>query len=342
MIAYKYRSGRGVKDSTGKEVFERDIRLLSQDTIFIPTAVQLNDPAETLFDNSLLKRQIGLFKLFVSKDTMDRVEDGFRALCNKVRSSGIYSLSKVVDNELMWAYYASGHSGYAIIFDTDVLSQSYENRKWGGMYEIDVVYSSKLPRFDISLVERSDMKKTLVCFVGTKSTAWKHEAEHRLIFEEGNKCFKIDYRSIKGFVFGCRMNRDDIDYVMKLFAGRDLEYYQIKLKEDSYKLVLNKLSDNYPTTEKYCPNNVIYNVDALLEYDKCVGGVGYRYRVFVEDALKEVIRDPFVTSISHIIVSDDKRYPHIKVWTKIHQDGSFKKMRLYEFDVIDGLLVKTT
>ena len=109
MIAYKYRSGRGVKDSTGKEVFERDIRLLSQDTIFIPTAAQLNDPAETLFDNSLLKRQIGLFKLFVSKDTMDRVEDGFRALCNKVRSSGIYSLSKVVDNELMWAYYASGH-----------------------------------------------------------------------------------------------------------------------------------------------------------------------------------------------------------------------------------------
>ena len=341
MIAYKYRSGRGVKDSAGKEVFERDILLLSQDTIFIPTAEQLNDPAETLFDDSLLKRQMGLFKLLVSKDVVGRVEDSIQALCNKVRSSGIYSLSKVVDNELMWAYYANGHSGYAIIFDTDILSQSYENGKWGGMYEIDMIYSPKLPRFDISFVENSDMEKILACFVGTKSTAWKHEAEHRLIFEEGNKCLKIDYRSIKGFVFGCRMNRDDIDYVMKLFSGRDLDYYQINLKEDSYKLMLNKLSDKYPTIEKYCPNKVTYNVDDLLEFDEFVGGVGYNYRVFVEDALKEVIRDPFVTSISHIVVSDDKKSPHIMVWTKIHQEGTFKKMRLYEFDVINGLLVKT-
>lgn len=341
MITYKYRSGRGTKDSEGKDVFERDMELLQQDTIYIPTVEQLNDPAEALVDDSVFKAQLKLLSPLVSDEVLNRLQENINGFFDKIRSCGIYSLSKEIRNELMWAYYASGHTGYAIIYNTDVLINSFEQGRRGGMYEIDVKYSAKIPRFDISKIDKQ-MEEILSCVVGTKSKAWAHEAEHRLIFDNGGRQLKIDYRAIKGFVFGCRMNRDDIDYVMKLFAGRDLEYYQIKLKEDSYKLVLNKLSDNYPTTEKYCPNNVIYNVDALLEYDKCVGGVGYRYRVFVEDALKEVIRDPFVTSISHIIVSDDKRYPHIKVWTKIHQDGSFKKMRLYEFDVIDGLLVKTT
>lgn len=341
MITYKYRSGRGTKDSEGKDVFERDMELLQQDTIYIPTVEQLNDPAEALVDDSVFKAQLKLLSPLVSDEVLNRLQENINGFFDKIRSCGIYSLSKEIRNELMWAYYASGHTGYAIIYNTDVLINSFEQGRRGGMYEIDVKYSAKIPRFDISKIDKQ-MEEILSCVVGTKSKAWAHEAEHRLIFDNGGRQLKIDYRAIKGFVFGCRMNRDDIDYVMKLFAGRDLEYYQIKLKEDSYKLVLNKLSDNYPTTEKYCPNNVIYNVDALLEYDKCVGGVGYRYRVFVEDALKEVIRDPFVTSISHIIVSDDKRDPHIKVWTKIHQDGSFKKMRLYEFDVIDGLLVKTT
>lgn len=340
MIAYKYRSGRGVKDADGNDVFERDIQLLLQDTIYVPTVDQLNDPAEALFDDGIFKIQMGFFKPFVSQQVMERVEEGIRTLYDKVRSSGIYSLSKVVDNELMWAYYASGHSGYAIIIDTDVLSQSYENGKWGGMYEIDMTYSSKLPYFDMSIVDKKDIKATLSCFVGAKSNAWKHESEHRLVFEEGGKCLKIDYRAIKGFVFGCRMNQSDIDYVMKLFSGRDLEYYQIILKENSYKFSLNKLSDRYPSTIKYCPNNVAYNVDELLEDDKCIGGVGYQYRSFVEDVLREVSREPFVTRISHIVVSDNNEYPHILVWTRIKHDGTFKKMRSFEYDVVDGALVR--
>ena len=50
MIAYKYRSGRGPKDGSGKDIFERDMELLSQDKIYIPTIEQLNDPSEALVD----------------------------------------------------------------------------------------------------------------------------------------------------------------------------------------------------------------------------------------------------------------------------------------------------
>lgn len=224
MIAYKYRSGRGTKDDDGKNIFERDIKLLSQDTIYIPTVEQLNDPAEALFDDSLFNLQMKLFKPFASSGSMERVKDALHDLYNKVRSSGIYSLSMEPANELVWAYYASGHSGYAIISDTEVLSRSFREVKYDNMYEIDVVYSTKLPQFDVTKISRHKIEDTLMCFVGNKSKVWRHEAEHRLVFDRGGRKLKIDYRAIKGFVFGSRMPGDDIDFIMKTFTGRDLDY----------------------------------------------------------------------------------------------------------------------
>lgn len=339
MIAYKYRSGRGSKDSNGKDIFERDIELLSQDKIYVPTIEQLNDPSEAFVDNRVYKMQLDLFERFVSKEAVGSFEEGVQGLFDSIRNSGIYSLSKEYANELMWAYYANGHNGYAIIFDTEVLAKSFENGKYSGMHELEVKYSSRLPRFNISILEM-DINKVLSCLVGNKSNAWKHEAEHRLVFDEGGKCLKIDYRAIKGFVFGCRMNPDDMDYVMKTFSGRDLTYYQIRLKDDSYDLFLERLTDRYPDAEKYCPYKVEYDVEALLEYDRNTEGVGYKYRPYVEQALMEVSREPFITFITQIIVTDDKKHPNILVWTKIKQDGSIRKRRQFEFDVIDGSLVR--
>lgn len=340
MIVYKYRSGRGVKDNNGNDVFERDIHLLSQDTIYVPTVEQLNDPSEALVDYSVFNLQCRFLTRLISKETIDRLGIATQDLCKTMRMSGIYSLSKENANELMWAYYANGHNGYAIIFDTDVLAKSFEYGKYGGMYEFDVKYSSKLPRFDISVFDKNDNKGVLLCFIGHKSIAWKHEAEHRLLFDKGGKCLKIDYRAIKGFVFGCRMNSDDIDYVMKMFSGRDLDYYQIKMKKDSYELKLDRISDKYPSTDKYCPNQVDYDLEELLEYDKHIDGVGYKYRAYVDEALKEVSREPFVVSISHIVTEEGEGKPRVTVWTKIKQDGLLQKKRSFEFEIIDGLLVR--
>lgn len=340
MIAYKYRSGRGLKDREGNDLFERDIRLLSQDKIFIPTIEQLNDPSEALVDFRLFNTQPDLFKIFVPPKMSESFDQGIGHLYDIIRTCGIYSLSKENANELMWSYYANGHTGYAVIFDTDVLVKSFEQGRWGGMHELDVRYSSKPPRFELSKIEKLDIEEVLLCLVGNKSNVWRHEAEHRLVFDQGGRSLMIDYRAIKGFVFGYRMNLDDIDYVMKIFAGRNLTYYQIKLKDNSYTLLLDKLKDGYPNAEKYCPNKVDYKVDELLENDIQNEGVGYRYRSFVEKALMEVSREPFVTFISHIVVTDDKKYPNILVWTKIKQDGSVKKMRSFEFDIINETLVR--
>jgi hypothetical protein len=239
----------------------------------------------------------------------------------------------------MWAYYASGHCGYAIIFDTEILSRSFREVKYDNMYEIDVVYSINLPQFDITKISRQKIEDTLQCFVGNKSQAWKHETEHRLVFDKGGRKLKIDYRAVKGFVFGSRMPEDDIDFIMKTFSGRDLDYSKIELKDNSYELSLKKLKDRYPTAEKYSPNKVEYDIEELLKNDKLIEGVGYKYRSFVEAALQEVSREPFVIGIDHIVVTDDQRYPNIIIWTKINQEDTYRPYRKFEYDVVEERLV---
>lgn len=338
MVAYKFRSGRGTKDNNGIDLFERDIQLLAQDSIYIPTVEQLNDPSEAVVDDRLFNNVLRLLSPLSSSEAVNRVKACYKDLLERIQASGVYSLSKEITNELMWAYYASGHSGYAIIYDTDALARSYENAKWGGMYEFDVRYSSAIPRFDITKID--NQIATLTCLVGTKSKAWEHEAEHRLVFDKGGEILKIDYRAIKGFVFGCRMNPADVDYIMKLFAGRDLDYYCMKLKGDSYELSLKKMKDRYPDSEKYCPNKVEYDLEQLLEYDKNSTGVGYKYKSYVDHALKEVCREPFVIGINYIFVTDDNKCPHILVWTDINQPGVIRLKKSFEYDIVDGELVK--
>jgi hypothetical protein len=336
MIAYKFRSGRGTMDNNGVDLFERDIQLLAQDSIYIPTVKQLNDPSEAFVDDRALKMMLDVLTPLSSGDAPEHVKDSFQDLLEKIQESGVYSLSREVKNELMWAYYASGHYGYAIIFDTEVLAQSYDRGKWGGMYEFDVRYKKSVPIFDISKIDNKI--ETLTCLVGTKSKAWRHEAEHRLVFDKGGKSLKIDYRAIKGFVFGCRMDSKDVDYVMKIFAGRELNYYQMDLKCNTYEFNMKRLSDRYPDANKYCPNKVEYNLEHLLESDKYSMGVGYKYRPYVENALEEVCREPFVIGISHIVVTEDKGYPHIMVWTNISQPGVFRVRRAFEYDIVKGEL----
>ena len=250
MIAYKYRSGRGIKDKNGIELFERDIQLLAQDSIYIPTVAQLNDPSEAMVDDHdfIDERSLELLESQTSVEMANRVREIHQGIFERIHSSGIYSLSREFDNELLWAYYASGHCGYAVIFDTDVLAESYGS-KWGGMYEFCVRYSYTVPQLDITKMD--DQLETMICLLGTKSMAWEHEEEYRLVFDKGGEIHHIDRRAIKGFVFGLRMTQEDKDYIMKLFAGRDLAYYNIELVENSYVLTRNRIEDKYPDADKY-------------------------------------------------------------------------------------------
>ena len=54
----------------------------------------------------------------------------------------------------MWTYYASGHCGYAIIFDTEVISQSLKKLK--DKYPADEMYCPNKVEYDIEMLLKND------------------------------------------------------------------------------------------------------------------------------------------------------------------------------------------
>ena len=51
--AYKYRGGRGVLDKDGYSIFERDVTILANNQLYLPTKDGLNDPTEGVYGDDV-------------------------------------------------------------------------------------------------------------------------------------------------------------------------------------------------------------------------------------------------------------------------------------------------
>lgn len=122
---YKYRSGIGQLDKDGQLLFHRDVKTLVANQIYLPLKDGLNDPAEGFFNDD----SIYAF-LDSHKKHSELVRKCYNDVIAKIHSMGIYSLSTNVSNELLWAHYASGHTGFAIEYDIDYLKKSLNFNKY--------------------------------------------------------------------------------------------------------------------------------------------------------------------------------------------------------------------
>lgn len=349
-ITYKYRPGRGPitlgPNNKEIEIFERDIKLLSQDRIYVPTPKQLNDPTESLVDDSALNTILDFLKqLSKSETSIKRLKDSYVELKKTIETNGVYSLSKTPISELMWAYYANGHNGYAIIFDTDVLYKSLNGgTRFANIHAFDVDYVSSIPKINASLFYDKSTTDFLRRFIGCKSKSWEHEQEYRLIFDKGGEIKHIDYRAIKGFVFGSLMPQTDIEYIMNLFKGRHLVYYKIKLNPKKYQLYTDELEDLYKDAPNYHPNNVTYDFDALIEDAKFYDDIILSYKEQAREALEIVACEPFVIDITSLTILKDLDYPGslvITICTNYNNPSVIQQVKIFRFSIQhDGRLLQ--
>lgn len=88
---------------------------------------------------------------------------------------GIACFNSRPDNFLLWSYYAASHSGVAVRFDTadNILEQIPQP-----YLPLKVNYAKDFPR--VSLYD-PDRLRFVQNTLGTKSDAWQHEEEWRLI-----------------------------------------------------------------------------------------------------------------------------------------------------------------
>lgn len=116
------------------------------------------------------------------------------------KNNGVFSLSPINDNLLLWSHYANSHTGFCVGFDSVKLFDSHE---FSGGY---VDYPSDFP--DVSPIEEtlSQYKK----MVFSKSNHWNYEFEYRLTtLKKTNQLFKLNPEVFTEIIFGAKMSEKD-------------------------------------------------------------------------------------------------------------------------------------
>lgn len=123
---------------------------------------------------------------------------------------GLFSVTPINNNILMWSHYANSHKGFCIGFDSLKLFEHLD----GGD---SVSYPSVFPI--ISPIE--DRDKQYKDQIMTKSIHWGYEAEYRLTtFQKTNQNIEIPKEAIIEVVFGARMSLEHKNEIKALLTEK--------------------------------------------------------------------------------------------------------------------------
>lgn len=311
MKVYKYRGGSTYyceNDKAHKRFFDRDLESLRDDYFWAPTRHTLNDPFECLFKDKVTSVFNGLKQIFQSGNT-HQVHLALENLLNFIDKSGIYSLSKTPLSELLWSHYAHSHSGFCIEYDLDILNKIPHQK----LIVLNVEYSQQSPSIKLLDVLNNSSNSNSSDLItqkmfGYKSQAWSYEEEIRIVTPEYGRV-DYDYRAVTAIYFGLRMNDQDKKLIMQNLKGRNIKYYQITLKNESYELAYKSIQDLFLDASRYKYNIAPISEYAIDTYDKKF----LKYHHYLSKAAEIVRRDPYCQSVDIVMFSTNKSTPETPV-----------------------------
>lgn len=169
---------------------------------------------------------------FVKDEDKKAFNDFKESISNLLQSGGIFSMSEVNDNILMWAHYADSHRGFCIEY-----ARTPSNLL--GMQAEPVQYEDKMPSLSIQDVtsEGKNFDKLWL----TKSNHWKYEEEWRLIYSEGGKAFQFPCE-IKSVIFGLKMSKQNRYTIQKIFEKKNISFSEALIEKGRFALRINKMA----------------------------------------------------------------------------------------------------
>ncbi len=197
-----YRFMRYPSGDAGHEARDRVLKLIQHGELYFPLARQLNDPFEAAprfrvpealdellqWYESLASRngeegkvveakRLQIIERFESGHFQVEAESRMRRYRAMFREVPVCCFSATRESILMWSYYADGHKGLCVHFD------SLEPAPFAAAQL--VVYQDEYPLVQVPV--QSDGAALFTLAFLTKSKAWKHEREYRLInlFRDG-------------------------------------------------------------------------------------------------------------------------------------------------------------
>ncbi len=300
---YKYRSG-GIDSNDIKDIFERDLKSLINDEFFAPTRNNLNDPCEGFISTDILMKDISkMLEIYPhAYSSMDDFKDKLTNTLGHSQTSGIYSLSKNHLDELLWAHYANSHKGFCIEYDLDILfklnNEMVFNKK--ELLCFDINYEDN--PYSLSADDMNNIKDTTTFMnklLGYKSTKWNYEDEVRIISNQSGK-INYDYRAVKSIYFGLKMEKEQENKIMEKLQGRGINYYKIRLKNNTYKFDTELVEDLYKTDKKY-----LYSISPIQNY--AIWDIeNDKYADYYLKVAEIVRREPYCNSIEIVIIDKEK------------------------------------
>ena len=218
---YKYRS----LDGESKEWVEN---IFTKSEIYFSSPNGFNDPFDCKVELSLdgtdeewRKYESGLIKRNnpdispakrlilsrkISRSKAIRNNLNQRSITGLMGNIGVYSLSSVRDDILMWSHYADSHKGICIGFHADEASVFFREAQ-------PVIYSKEYPH--ARLIDRTIERMSAMIL--TKSDHWNYEKEYRLInTHEGYGIKNFPAKSLKEIIFGCEISQENLKYFIEL------------------------------------------------------------------------------------------------------------------------------
>jgi hypothetical protein len=206
---------------------------------------------------------IPMLKKNISQEKIKQLDDLAKITC----------FTETNDNELMWSHYADGHKGACVEYDLKLLNSEHskilkhlfpiiysEKRIW--FRNIDSLIESHMRLKDAIANSyeydgEENLDDILPMFL-TKSNVWDYEHEWRIIYSKkqmydyDNKelySCNLNFPCISGIYLGYRINSEYKNNIIEICKrmkkdGNDVELYQEKLNEHSYKIEFEKIDFN--------------------------------------------------------------------------------------------------
>jgi hypothetical protein len=242
MKLFKYRPGA--------DCFQRDLDTIKRNQFWSSPVNQLNDPCETLTDNTRIKKLQHWIARKMNIATEENLEflnqnaDEVLSLSDKM---GIFSLSNTHLDELLWAHYGNSHKGFCIEYD---LNKIVETDGEKAIYSRSVKYRNKPPKLWFTDALRTSYDKLVEKYGFYKSKRWGYEKEYRIVTSKiGLNSHQLG--AIKSIYFGLKMADKEKDRMISELAGRGINFFQIRLTPNSYTFTATRLDAFSDVENKY-------------------------------------------------------------------------------------------
>lgn len=293
MLVYKYRGGS----------FERDLQSLEKDQFWASQTQQLNDPCEGLISIQNYEKEVQALNLIFPQqaNSTQILKKLFQNILDmKDHKLGIFSLSKSYTDELLWAHYAYSHQGFCIEYDLEKLLRG----QIPAYRYFDVSYITNIPDLSFKhIISQKDENLLIKTMLGYKSKRWEYENEIRIITENYG-LQNYDYRAIKSIYFGLKMSNDQIEEMMKSLQGRQIKYFQMHLKSNSFEFEAKAINDKYPTTQRY-KYSIAPMAEELLSFT--ISKEGYeKFSPYLQKMAEIVRREPDCYEVTYVDLSFSK------------------------------------